>query len=134
MKLFTRPEWLKRGSAVVEMAVVTPLLFALTFGIIEFGWEFTVRHTMVNAAREGCRVGIIQGKTNSDITSRVTQLLTPLNIQSKVTTAITGPTSTDPTITVTLTVPQSQISLVGNVIGMTFGTVKASCSMRVEGQ
>lgn len=134
MKRITGRGWLERGSAVVEMAVVTPLLFALTFGIIEFGWEFTVRHTMVNAAREGCRVGIIEGKTHSDITSRVTTLLTPLNIQSKVTTAITDPTSADPTLTVKLTVPQSQISLVGNVLGLTYGTVTATCSMRVEGQ
>jgi len=126
--------WSERASAVVEMAVVTPLLFALTFGIIEFGWEFTVRHTMLNAAREGARIGIIAGKTHSDIQTKVTALLTPLNIQNKVSTAITDPTDADPTVTITLTVPQANISLVGHCLGLTNGTITAKCAMRVEGQ
>ena len=33
----------RRGAAVVEMAVVTPLLLTLLFGVIEFGWVFMVK-------------------------------------------------------------------------------------------
>ena len=33
----------RRGVAVVELAVVLPLLLALVFGIIEFGWVFMIR-------------------------------------------------------------------------------------------
>ena len=57
-RLPARGRW-RRAAAAVEMAVVTPLLLAVLFGIIEFGWLFTVQHTLVNAAREGARTGVL---------------------------------------------------------------------------
>ena len=50
----------RRGGAVVEMAVVSPLLLTLVFGVIEFGNAFMVRQMLTNAAREGARVAAIQ--------------------------------------------------------------------------
>ena len=50
----------RRGGAVVEMAVVSPLLLTLVFGVIEFGNSFMVRQILTNAAREGARVAAIQ--------------------------------------------------------------------------
>ena len=50
----------KRGAAVVEMAVVTPLLLTLLFGVIEFGNSFMFRQILTNAAREGVRTAAIQ--------------------------------------------------------------------------
>ncbi len=50
----------KRGAAVVEMAVVSPLLLTMIFGVIEFGNSFMVRQMLTNAAREGVRVAAIQ--------------------------------------------------------------------------
>ncbi len=50
----------KRAAAVVEMAVVTPLLLTLLFGVIEFGNSFMFRQILTNAAREGARTSAIQ--------------------------------------------------------------------------
>ncbi len=50
----------KRGAAIVEMAVVTPLLLTLLFGVIEFGNSFMFRQILTNAAREGARTAAIQ--------------------------------------------------------------------------
>ncbi len=50
----------ERGAAVVEMAVVTPLLLTLLFGVIEFGNSFMFRQILTNAAREGARTSAIQ--------------------------------------------------------------------------
>ena len=50
----------RRASAVVEMAVVSPLLLMMIFGVIEFGTSFMVRQILTNAAREGARVAAIQ--------------------------------------------------------------------------
>lgn len=51
----------RRGAAIVEMAVVSPLLLTMIFGVIEFGNSFMIRQIVTNAAREGARVAAIQG-------------------------------------------------------------------------
>jgi len=45
------------GAALVEMAIVLPLLMMLVFGIIEFGLAFNVRLTVGNATQSSARVG-----------------------------------------------------------------------------
>ena len=44
-----------RGAAAVEFALVVPLLAALVFGIMEFGWIFNQQVSLSNAARESAR-------------------------------------------------------------------------------
>ena len=38
-----------RAAAIVEFAVVLPLLLTILFGIIEYGWVFMVRQTLQTA-------------------------------------------------------------------------------------
>jgi hypothetical protein len=47
-----------RGTAVVEAAVVFPLLLLLTMGAIEYGWLFLKVQHMTNAARQSARLAI----------------------------------------------------------------------------
>ncbi len=47
----------ERGAAMVEMALVMPLLLMLVFGIIEFGIAFNNRLTVGNATQSAARVG-----------------------------------------------------------------------------
>jgi Flp pilus assembly protein TadG len=49
----------ERGTSVVEMAIVLPLLLTLIFAIGEFGIAFTQWQTLINAAREGARTGVL---------------------------------------------------------------------------
>ena len=44
-----------RGAAMVEFAIVAPLLLLLVFGIIEFGRAYNAQNTLTHAAREGVR-------------------------------------------------------------------------------
>ena len=46
------------GSALVEFAIVLPLLLILVFGVIEFGVMFYDKAVITNASREGVRAGI----------------------------------------------------------------------------
>ena len=59
----------RRGAATVELALVLPIFLTLVYGIIEFGRGFMVSQLVTNAAREGARRAILDGSTNSDITS-----------------------------------------------------------------
>ena len=56
----------QNGAAMVEFAIVLPLLLILVFGIIEFGVMFYDKAVITNASREGARAGIT-GVANSDI-------------------------------------------------------------------
>ncbi len=130
----TKPgQRVRRGAAVVELAIVSPLLFALLFGIVEFGWVFTAQHTMVNGAREGARVGVLQGSTLDEVDAAIRAFLTPMNLQDKVTIEITEATFDDPFFRVRLTAPREEVSLVGNFFGFVGGTLEGAAEMRKEG-
>lgn len=51
----------RRGAALVELAVVTPILFTMLLGIIEFGRAFMVVEIVTNGSREGARIAAAQG-------------------------------------------------------------------------
>ena len=119
------------ASATVEMAVVTPLLLTMLFGIIEYGWVFSVKQGLVTAAREGARTAALPGSTDEDIEQRVAEYLNPLGLTTY-TVSLSRATPSDPTETVDITIPYSDVSLLGNFFGGRNTDLKASCSMRKE--
>ena len=124
----------RRAAAVVEMALVTPVLLSMLFGIIEYGWVFTIKQTLTNAAREGCRVATLQGSTDAQINSAVTTYLGATGLKS-VDYTITKhhATSSDPTEQVSVTVPYGKVSLLGGFFGSTSWSLGSTCTMRKEG-
>lgn len=70
----------RRGAAVVEFAIVAPLLFALILGSIEFGRIMMVMEHLSNSARAGARAGVVPGGSNSTITSAVNAALSNAGI------------------------------------------------------
>ncbi len=61
----------RRGAAVVEFAVLAPLLFLLIFGMIEYGRMVMVQQLITNASREGARVAILEGSTDAQVIDAV---------------------------------------------------------------
>jgi hypothetical protein len=55
----------ERGTAIIEFAVVLPLLLTLIFTTIDFGIFFFVQHTVQFATREGVRLALV-GRTVTD--------------------------------------------------------------------
>jgi Flp pilus assembly protein TadG len=53
------------GQALVEMALVLPVLLILVLGILEFGRAWNTKQVVTDAAREGARLAVVQ---NNDIT------------------------------------------------------------------
>jgi len=50
--------WHRRGAAVVEMAVVSPVLLLTAMGIVDVGQYVSIAQIVNNASREGARVAI----------------------------------------------------------------------------
>lgn len=61
----------RRGGAILEAALVMPILLGLCFGMVEFGYYFFVKHSLQGAARDGARTGIIPNATNAKVTTSV---------------------------------------------------------------
>jgi len=53
----------ERGAALVELAVVLPLLLLIAFGVVEYGSAWNRKLQMETAARSGARVGSSLGNT-----------------------------------------------------------------------
>jgi Flp pilus assembly protein TadG len=57
-----------RGSTLVEFAFLVPVLFALVFGVIDFGRALYTYHFVSNAAREATRWASVRGWNCVDMT------------------------------------------------------------------
>ncbi|MDD2583086.1 MAG: TadE/TadG family type IV pilus assembly protein [Desulfuromonadaceae bacterium] len=49
----------QKGQALVEFAIILPLLFLLIFGIFEFGRAMYIKNSLNNAARSAVRVAVV---------------------------------------------------------------------------
>lgn len=108
----------RRGAAAVEFALVAPLLFlTIALPITEFGRAMMVSELLGNAARTGCRVGVLPGNDNAAVISAINSLLAGQGINGATTTILvngaSGNVSTasrGATITVTVSVPYNNVS------------------------
>lgn len=76
----------RKGGAIVETALVLPLMLLFLFGIMEYGRYVLSVQVVTNAAREGCRYavthtqpvtlgGTTTGNATSDVTNAVSKFL-----------------------------------------------------------
>lgn len=72
------------GVSAVEFALVSPLLFVLTLGIIEFGLLLFDKAVITNASREGARAAIVRTELPDGNNNSVYSPLTVPEIQSVV--------------------------------------------------
>jgi len=78
-----------RGTALIEMAFTLPLLLLISIGIIEFGRAFQTWQILTNAAREGARVAVLPGMSDSMVTARVQEYIQAGVLDASVTPTIT---------------------------------------------
>jgi Flp pilus assembly protein TadG len=71
-----------RGSAVLDAALVFPILLSLTFGTIEYGYYFYVKHSLQGAAREGARAAITPTAVNGDVTTAISTAISAAGLAS----------------------------------------------------
>jgi Flp pilus assembly protein TadG len=125
----------RRGAALVEFAVVSPVMFLMVFGMIEYGRMVMVQQVLVNSAREGARVGVLDGSTLANVQTAVNNYLTAAFING----ATIGVTPNPPSsagfgqpVTVTVSVPFNQVSWLATPIFLKGRSLSASSTMRRE--
>jgi Flp pilus assembly protein TadG len=52
-----------RGQALVEFALMLPLVMLILIGIVEFGRAWQAKQTLTDVAREGARLAVVGNKT-----------------------------------------------------------------------
>lgn len=128
----------RTGASAVEFALVVPAFLALIFGMTEIGRGFMVTHLLNSAARNGCRTGILSGKSDTDITTAVNNSLsgqgisgysTTVKVNGSVANASTAASGDE--ITVAVSVSASNVSWLGSVMFLT-GNLSGRYSLRRE--
>jgi Flp pilus assembly protein TadG len=131
----------ERGTSVVEMAIVLPLLLCLVFAIGEFGLMFTQWQTLTNAAREGARTGVVfrgancvAGTVQTEIQTAVSTYMANTGVAlGSITTASSGVCAGSGTqLQVTAQVPYSFAALPGLAGLQSDITLSATSTMRNE--
>ena len=121
----------RRGQALVEFALIAPILILLIMGIVEFGRIFSAQQTVTNASREGARTGILPNSSTTDVSNTVSSFMSTAGLTATPTVTCTnvGPTvqSGAPTsVTVSYTLPiltGTIIPGIGESIDLTHTTV-----------
>jgi Flp pilus assembly protein TadG len=127
----------RRGASAVEFAMVSPFLFALLLGMMEFGRVLVAHQVVTSAARTGAREAILPGATTTTVNNAVAAVagssLFPLNSITAVCSTNPASASAGTTITVTVSVPMSGISALGQSWFGPEYRVTSVASMRKEG-
>ena len=61
----------QKGAALLEAAITIPIILLIAVGIFEFGRAYQTWQVLTNAAREGARVAILNGSTDTNVTTVV---------------------------------------------------------------
>ena len=122
-----------RGQAVIELALVLPLLLIVVFGITEFGRAWMAMNVLTSAAREGCRLAVVTGPDVGAVTARVQEVcdaarIVPTSID------VVGPDPMDTSRRVSVTVEADFQVVTGNLLGPFSGIIplQATAVMRHE--
>lgn len=125
----------RKGSSVVEFALVAPVFFLLMIGIIEVGRALMVQQVLINASRVGARRAVTLSATEAQVISAVNEYADGVGV-SGLTVAVSpdpAAASTGAAITVTASIDFADVSWIPSPWFMGGKTVSASSVMRKEG-
>ncbi len=123
----------EKGQAMVEFALVLPILILLLCGIIDFSWIFSNQITANNACREAARYSAIHvndSTTNDDQADALTLVrnIAP-TLPSPTVTLVTDSSSVKVTVTAQVRVLTGVTS---TILGHSDITVNAQSTMKIE--
>lgn len=125
-----------RAAAIVEFAVVLPLLLTILFGVIQYGWIFMVRQTLQSAAREGCRLAVLPTSVDPyvNVTDHIAAVMAPTGLgPADYIVTMTHAVPLNPVESVVISAKYSEVSLLSGFFNTSDYDLIGSCTMRKEG-
>jgi len=123
----------REGAAVVEFAIVAPMLFLLVFGMIDIGRAIMVQNLITNAARDGARTAVLDGATAGSVEQQVQAYLASSSVPGTTVTVTPNPLPdiNDP-VSVRVQVPFSAVSWLPSSWFLSNTNLEATVVMRRE--
>ncbi len=126
------------GTSALEFALVLPVLLLLLTGIIDASALFFIQNNMFNAAREAARALAVEEASEAEANASAQEKLLNWDATFTVTTQLPDPADpADTDVSVTITVPMSQVILI-DVLGLSrtsifkTGQLTSQITMRKE--
>lgn len=122
------------GAAMVEFALVLPLMLLVIGGVVDFGRMLFTEVTLTNAAREGARAAVVSTATTTDIQNRAQAASPGLTITTAATPGGTPCATPGGNATVTVSAPFTWFILapVSGVAGLP-STLSSTAVMKCGG-
>lgn len=123
------------GAALVEFAIVLPVLLLLVFGIIDFGRALSVKNGIIAAVHDGARLAAVQypDVNRQAVQESVKRFLAPLGIEPTVVVSENRVNGTLQSVTVDAQYSFTPITpLVASVINRSTIPISASATYRWE--
>jgi Flp pilus assembly protein TadG len=124
----------RQGAALVEFALVAPLMILFTMGLIDIGRMTMVKQLLVNASREGARKATLPNADTESVQTYVQSMLTNSGVTGSVSLspALLSLAPPGSTVTVTVNANANSVSWMGTSMFLSGKSLTASTSMRRE--
>ena len=120
------------GQALVEFALVLPILLVLLCAIIDFSWMYYNQITISNAAREGARYAVVNCGTKPNWKHETeTRMLDDMVGVDSATVVVSDPVGQQITASVTAS-PRILTGFTSTILGRNTIELHADCTMRIE--
>jgi Flp pilus assembly protein TadG len=120
------------GQAVLELALLAPLLMLVVVGLVHIGWALNVHQIITTAAREGARVGTRAGATEAAMRATVLNVCRDAGLETEnvVVEATPGAPNVPSSVTVSYAFHSPLDALFGRLFGGEGVIVRARCVMK----
>ena len=98
--------------AIIETAIILPILLLITLGVIHFAWLFLKAHQITSVARHGARLAALEGANEGNVETEIRTLLSNAGIKVvKLVEFLPGSVDGHDSVTVRITVEGSKVAL-----------------------
>ena len=120
-----------KGTSMLEVALVAPILMGILIGCIEIGWVFLVQHTMKQAAFAGARTLAFRSATHDEAQLEIQEDLDVLGYNFSV--WMEEPEDGQ-RVAVHIGIPYQTVALAGNPLGiLPYGNLEVVANLKKEG-
>ena len=123
----------ERGTTVVELALILPLVLFMVVGMFDFGMAIYARNALANAARDGARFASVDPTNTSCIASVAASRSSLARLTVSDVEVDVGSTSMGQPVTVTVESQYEPLTpMIEDLIGASSLTLRASATMRIR--